>query len=222
MTIWRWAAVAALLTVAIAFAFPAIPDIGACGASASWVAFQKTSSVATVAAMIRPDCTAAFVPALRHSMWLDNIAFIPAYTAFLGLVLHALRPMPRWAWLAGVATLAIGIVADQVEGFRLLAILNALPGTQAMIDSANAATFAKELYLSLATLVIGLLLARARGAVRLLAIITALGGLVATLASFGFPFGEGGTLMGESGLLIGWLALAIVTGTKGFGPARMA
>ncbi len=220
MTIWRWAAVAALLTITVAFAFAAIPGIGACGATGSWVAFQKVSDVAAVNAMIRPDCAEAFVPALRQSMWLDSLVFIPVYAAFLALALCALRPLPRFVWPAGIALLAIGLVADQVEGIRLLAILDALPGTQMMIDSANAATFAKKICLSLVTLMIGLLLVRERRAMRLLGAITALGGLAVVFASLGNSFGDAGEQISQYGLLIAWLALAIVTGIKGFWPAR--
>jgi hypothetical protein len=218
LTLWRAASATALLTILVALAFPAVPGINACGASGSWVAFQMVSSVAAVTAMIRPDCANAFVPALRHSMWLDSLAFIPVYGAFLALVLFALKPLSRVAWLAATVALAIGIVADQVEGFRLLAILDALPGTDAMIDGANAATLAKKLGLSLATLMIGLLLLRERGAGRWLGAIAALGGLAVTLASIGTPFGTDGQMISQYGLLIAWLALAIVAGFKGFRP----
>ncbi len=219
MTLWRWAAVAALLTIAVALAFAAVPDIDACGASGSWVAFQKIASVTAVDAMIRPGCAETFVPALRQSMWLDSLAFIPVYGAFLALVLVALRPL-RFFWPAGIALLGIGMVADQIEGFRLLVILDTLPGTQVMIDSANAATFAKKICLSLVTLLIGLVLVRERGAVRLLGAISALGGLAVTLATLGGPFGNAGEPISQYGLLIAWLALAIVTGIKGFWPVR--
>jgi hypothetical protein len=222
MTIYRWAAVAALLTIIVALAFPAISGIGACGKSGSWVAFQMVASVAEVNAMIRPDCANAFVPALRKSMWLDSLAFIPVYAAFLGLVLYTLKPMPRIAWLLGITVLTIGVVADQVEGFRLLAILDALPGTEAMIVNANAATLAKKLGLSLATLVIGLLLIRERSAVRLFGGVTAVGGLAVVLASVGVSFGAHEQLISKFGLLIAWLVLAIVAGLKAFLPARVA
>ncbi len=220
MTIWRWAAVAALLTIFVALGFAVVPGINACGASGSWVAFQKVADVAAVNAMIRTDCAGAFVPALRQSMWLDSLIFIPVYGAFLALALCALRPLPRFVWPAGIAVLAIGIAADQVEGVRLLAILDALPGTQMMIDSANTATFVKKICLSLVTLLIGVILVRERGAVRLLGAVTALGGLAVVLASIGSPFGDAGEQISQFGLLFAWLALAIVTGVMGFRPAR--
>ncbi len=220
MTIWRWAGVAALLTIAVALAFAVIPGIDACGVSGSWVAFQKVASVAAVNAMIRPDCADAFVAALRVSMWLDSLAFVPVYGAFLALVLCALKPLPRLVLPAGIATLGIGMVADQIEGFRLLAMLTSMPGTETMINDVNAATFAKKMCLSLVTLMIGLLLIRSHSAVRLLGAVTTLGGLAVVLTSFGSHFGEVGEQISQYGLLIAWLALAFVTGIKGFWPAR--
>lgn len=218
MTLWRAAAVAALLTILVALSFGLVPGINACGPEASWIAFQKVDSPAAVAKLI---CNQpAFVHALRTSMWLDALIFIPVYAVFLGLVFRALRPVPRPIWLLGMAALTVGIVADQIEGFRLLAILDALPGTQAMTDAVNAATLGKKLGLSLITLLIGLLLLRDRGTVRILGAFVALGGLAAAIASFGVSLGAYGALINQYGLLIAWLALAIVTGIKGFRPAR--
>jgi hypothetical protein len=218
LTLWRAAAVAALLTILVALGFGFVPGINACGPEASWVAFQKVDSPAAVAKLICGQ--PAFVPALRASMWLDALVFIPAYAAFLGLVFGALRPVPRPIWLLGMFALVMGVVADQIEGFRLLAILDALPGTQNMTDAVNAATLGKKLGLSLITLLIGLLLLRDHGAVRLLGAVIALGGLAAAIASFGGSLGAYGVLINQYGLLIAWLALAIVTGIKGFRPAR--
>jgi hypothetical protein len=218
LTLWRAAAVAALLTILVALGFGLVPGINACGPDASWVAFQTVDSPAAVSKRLCDQ--PAFVPALRHSMWLDALVFIPVYAAFLGLVFRALRPVPRPIWLLGIAALAVGVVADQVEGFRLLAILDALPGTQTMIDGVNVATLVKKLGLSLITLAIGLLLIRERSVVRLLGAVIALSGLTAAIASFGGAFGAYGALINQYGLLIAWLALAIVTAINGFRRAR--
>jgi hypothetical protein len=220
LTLWRVAAVAALLTIIVALSFPAIPGITACDKAGSWVAFQMVSSVAAVNAMIGPDCAKAFALALRRSMWLDSLVFIPAYGAFLGLVLGALRRRSINVWLAGIASLAIGIAGDQVEGFRLLAIIEALPGTETMIDSVNTATLVKKLGLSVTTGLIGLLLTRERGAMRLLGFIIATGGLAVLAASVSTSFGDAGEQISQYGLLVAWLALAIVAAFKGFWPAR--
>jgi hypothetical protein len=218
LILWRAAAVAALLTILVALGFGFVPGINACGPEASWIAFQKVDSPAAVAKLICDQ--PAFVAALRTSMWLDALVFIPVYAAFLGLVFRALRPVPRPIWLLGMASLTVGVVADQIEGVRLLAILSALPGTQAMTDAVNAATLGKKLGLSLVTLLIGLLLLRDHGAARILGAFTALGGLAAAIASFRGSLGAHGVLINQFGLLTAWLALAIVTGIKGFRPAR--
>jgi hypothetical protein len=218
LSLWRAAAVAALLTILVALSFGLVPGINACGTEASWIAFQKVGSPAAVAKLICDQ--PAFVAALRKSMWLDALVFIPVYATMLGLAFGALRPVPRPIWLLGVAALTIGIIADQVEGFRLLAILDALPGTQAMTDAVNAATLGKKLGLSLITLLIGLLLARDSGPMRAFGAFIALGGLAAAIASFGSALGAYRALINQYGLLIAWLALAIVTSIKGFRPAR--
>ena len=87
-------------------------------------------------------------------MWIDAMAFIPVYSIFLLAVLWAARPSQNIAlWM--LVLLAVGVVADQVEGFRLLALIDAEGGTTAMVGAANRATIAKELFLAMATGAVG-------------------------------------------------------------------
>jgi hypothetical protein len=204
LSIARAAAIAALLTIVVALGFALVPGIDACGPGSSWVAFQKVDSPNAVSALIAKDCAAVFVPALRASMWLDALVFIPVYTAFLALTLAMLGPVSRALWLATIAMLAIGVVADQIEGFRLLALLDRLPGTAETIVQINRATVAKEFCLSIATALIGVGLATKQGWRRAIGI-----GVLLTATANGLnTLGIGA---GGAGLLIAWLALAVTT-----------
>jgi hypothetical protein len=206
MTAWRWATLGAVLTIAVGSLFGLVPGIDACGpatGAGQWATFQTIRSVADVQAMIRADCAAAFVPALRMSMALDALAFIPAFTLLLASALIALKP-PRWLLLTGLMALAGGFIADQLEGVRLLAILNDLPGTSGGVQAVVFAHIVKKFMLALATGLVGVALLQIAGWRRWVGFIVLLGALAAmanTIASFAG---------GESGLLVSWLALAVV------------
>ena len=136
-------------------------------------------------------------------MWLDALAFIPAFTLLLGASLIALRP-PRWLLLTGLIALAGGVIADQLEGVSLLFILNDLPGTADSVGNVVLAHVVKKLLLALATGAIGVTLLHGTGWRRLAGLIVS-GGALAALANsiVSLPGGE-------AGLLVSWLALAVV------------
>lgn len=206
MTAWRWAALGAAATIFIGMSFGMVPGIDACGppsGAGPWATFQTIASVADVRAMIRPDCAATFVPALRMSMWLDSLAFIPAFTLLLSAVVIAIRP-PRWLLIGTLIILAGGAIADQLEGFSLLAILNALPGTADGVSSVVTAHIVKKCLLALTTAGVGLAVMLVPGWRRLAGGIALLGGLAA-LANLVVHIGGG-----EAGLLVSWLALSVV------------
>ncbi len=206
MATWRWATLGAATTVVVGMSFAQVPGIDACGAAGSagqWLTFQTITSVADVRAMIRPDCAAAFVPALRQSMWLDALAFIPAFSLLLMAAMIALKPK-RWLLLAGLLALAGGAAADQLEGWNLLRILEDLPGTADGVHQVVIAHVAKKFLLALGTGAIGIALLQIAGWRRAAGFVVLLGALAAlanTIASF-----DGG----EAGLLVSWLAVAVV------------
>jgi hypothetical protein len=206
MTTWRWAAVGAAATIIVGTLFGMVPGIEACGpatGAGQWATFQSIASVADVQAMIRPDCAASFVPALRKSMRLDALAFIPAFTLLLGASVIAMRP-PRWLLLASLAALAGGFVADQWEGISLLAILGDVPGTAEQVRAVVLAHIVKKVLLALTTGLIGIALLTMAGRRRWTGIIVVAGALAAMINLISNFSG------GEAGLLVSWLALAVV------------
>lgn len=138
MTIWRWAALAGLATIAISVAFGMIPGIHACGLPGEPILnFEFVKSPADVAALFPDHCRAEHVVAQRHGLWLDSMGFIPVYSAFLILSLVALRResgnASRLAG-AGIILTLVAALSDQVEGIQLFKLLDTLPGHQSTID----------------------------------------------------------------------------------------
>ena len=119
MTRWRWAALAAVATVLTGLSFGLVPADDACRAVAAhpWAAFQMVSTPKAAGDLLRL-CGAE---RLRSGMWIDALAFIPAYAAFLMATSWAARP-PHLVALTMVSLLAVGVFADQIEGARLLAL----------------------------------------------------------------------------------------------------
>jgi hypothetical protein len=206
MTAWRWAVTGAAATIVVGTLFGMVPGITACGPASGagqWATFQTIASVADVRGMIRTDCAASFVPALRMSMWLDALAFIPAFSLLLGASVIAMRP-PRWLLLASLAALAGGFVADQLEGISLLSILGDVPGTAEQVRAVVLAHVIKKFLLAFATGLIGIALLTMAGWRRWTGIIV-LAGALAAMANIISNFSGG-----EAGLLVSWLALAVV------------
>jgi hypothetical protein len=204
MMLWRLCAGFGLLTIALATGFSLVPDIDACGpakGAGQWVDFQNINSVSDVRTLIRDECAERFVPALKFSMIIDAVAFIPAYLGFLGLAIWASARRMTFMACMSLALLTLGIIADQWEGLRLLDILNRLPGTDAMTTASSQARMAKELFLALSTIGIGALFARHGGRMRFGGWIVVLGGVIAIT---GFVLSAD---WGETGLLLAWLAV---------------
>ncbi len=206
MTPWRLSMIGAIATLLVGLAFRFVPNIDACGpaqGAGQWVDFQNIDSINTVADLIRPECEAGIIPALKASMWLDALVFIPAYMLFLGALLIALHP-PRWLLFTGLSLLLMGMLADQLEGYRLLGILNAVPGNVDDIRAVIHMRTAKELLLQLATTSIGLMLLPLWGWRKMVGgaiLLVCTASLIATIAGLG---------IGEWGLLLAWLMLTIV------------
>ena len=200
MTRWRWAALAAVATVLTGLSFGLVPASDACRTVAAhpWAEFQQVATPQAAEALLR----ACGGDRLRSGMWIDALAFIPVYAAFLLAVLWAARPQ-HLVGLAMIALLAVGVIADQIEGFRLLALIDAHGGTVPMVAAANRATFAKELFLALATGVLGLAVFAMQGWRRYAGALVVAGAavIVATLMT------QKST---AEGMLAAWLTLAIV------------
>jgi len=107
-------------------------------------------------------CRETLIAAQVKGLWLDGLAFIPSYTAFLVLAAVASRPSaPRLARAAIFIVLAAGLL-DEIEGGLLYAILRDLPGSPALIGLLYGEVRAKFALLALGALLIGWLMARHR------------------------------------------------------------
>lgn len=159
MTIWRWAALAGLGVLAIATGFGMIPGIEACGLPGEPILeFEFVRSTADVLSRFPEHCRNVHLEAQENGLWLDALAFIPTYSAFLILTLIGLEREGGFAErLAGPAILLVlaAACADQFEGTQLFGILGHLPGTQEIIDRLTPAVYLKFALLSVATFAIG-------------------------------------------------------------------
>jgi hypothetical protein len=120
------------------------------------MAFELARSPAEVAAIFGTGaCRATLMAAQVKGLWLDGLAFIPSYTAFLVLAAIALRaPAPRLALAAIVMVLGAGLL-DEVEGGLLYGILRDLPGSPTLIALLYGEVRAKFTLLALGALLIG-------------------------------------------------------------------
>ena len=120
-------------------AFGRVPGLVPCGPSGGAgpvIALELVRTAEQVLALFGSEpCTSSLVAAQREALWLDLLAFIPAYTLFLALGAFALR---RSGLLLALITMSIFMAAgtfDEIEGLVLFKILGAMPGTPALYDA---------------------------------------------------------------------------------------
>ncbi|MBC7985138.1 MAG: hypothetical protein H7X93_00485, partial [Sphingomonadaceae bacterium] len=180
--LWIACAIAGLIALVIAPLFLAIPGIHGCipvPEHGALVSFELVRSPEAVEALFAEQCRASLMVAMRQSLWLDGLAFIPAYTAFFILLLLALRRHGAAIAWAGIAAVAAGALCDQYEGLMLHVILADFPGDPDTFARLVPAVRGKFLALAIATALAGWLLARRAGLDRALGRVAALGGIVA-------------------------------------------
>jgi hypothetical protein len=112
-------------------AFGWIAGLKACGptgGASPIIAFELARTPDAIAALFGSEpCTATLLAAQRSALWLDELGFIPAYTAFLALGAWALRRADRLA-IVTVAIFLIAGLCDEVEGVTMFALMDPLPG----------------------------------------------------------------------------------------------
>jgi hypothetical protein len=120
------------------------------------MAFELARSPAEVATIFGGGaCRSTLAAGQVRGLWLDGLAFIPSYTAFLVLAAMALRrPAPRLALAAIIMVLGAGLL-DEIEGGLLYAILRDLPGSPTLIAVLYGEVRAKFALLALGGLLIG-------------------------------------------------------------------
>lgn len=209
---WWWrCAGAGLVMLIISFYFGTIPNIEACaetqGGVGSIIAFEIVRTPADVATLFGEEpCRGRFLAAMRHATWVDALAFIPVYTAFLVLALIALRSRGPKIAAAGAAAVLLGALFDQVEGIQLFAIMADLPGEQANIDILIPMVRGKFAFLSLAALAIGWLTARIGGFWRVAGLVITAGAAIMLVGAADDRWAE---LLGIGGL-IAWSTVLVV------------
>jgi hypothetical protein len=160
MTVWRWAAVAAIGVIACVFGFSSIPGIDACGTGGDPIlAFEFVTSPTEVAALFPAYCRDVHASAQRTGLFLDGMGFIPIYSAFLILSFVALRReggmLAQRLSGVGVGAVLVGALLDQFEGVQLYRILANLPGTPDMIALLMPAVRGKFFLLAVAVFLLG-------------------------------------------------------------------
>jgi hypothetical protein len=125
---WRLCALAGLATVVASRSFGLIeglhPPCGDTNGASPIIAFELVRNAAELAQLFGssgPACAARFGAAQVTALWVDMLAFIPAYAAFLALAALALRPQEgrrfeaRLALWTAIAVIAAALL-DESEG----------------------------------------------------------------------------------------------------------
>ena len=180
---WRTTALAGLAVIACLVVFRLIPNLASCGPDQGLgpvMAFELAARPADFAALFGADpCRGPLIAAMRRMLWIDALAFIPAYSALLVFPLVALRGNGPKLAAAAIAAIIAAALFDEFEGVQSFAILANLsanaPADPASIALLIPAVRAKFALLALATMAIGWLLAREGGWARLSGLVVTAG-----------------------------------------------
>ncbi|MCW3836613.1 hypothetical protein ACFQ1E_09675 [Sphingomonas canadensis] len=193
--------------------FAMIPGMASCGTSGGAEPVLSLEFARDAGEAARLTAAAACRGAQRSGLWLDMLAFIPAYGLFVLLTARAVRGAAPPLALAASAAIVAAAAADVVENLLLFetlepgAISFALLGT--MVRAKFALIALAEMMLGAALLWRGALPGRAAGAV------AAAGGLLSAVLLAADPLNP--NMIGGSALALMALLAAAVTGA--FRPA---
>jgi hypothetical protein len=207
-TAWRLCALAGLATLLASTAFGWIPGLKACGPSGgagAIIAFELARGPAALAALFGSEpCTSTLLAAQRQALWLDELGFIPAYTAFLAIGGWALRRADRLA-IVTVAIFLIAGICDEIEGVSMFALMNPLPGTAWLFAPLFWAVHIKFALLGLGELLLAAALVRGSWLGRIAAVPMLIGGLM----SLWFLFTAAHDPLMMKGHFYAWSALLV-------------
>lgn len=188
---WRWCALAGLATLAVSVMFGRVPGLTPCGPSggaSAVIALELARSAADVTALFGSEpCTSRLIAAQREALWLDMLAFIPAYLLFLLSAVVALRRASLGLALVAFNLVLIAGALDFVEGLILFKLLGNLPGEARAFTGLFWTVRPKFAMLGLAELLLALMLWRGALAAKLAAGVMAAGGVVALVYLFRSP-----------------------------------
>lgn len=208
-TAWRLCALAGLATLLASTAFGWVPGLKACGPSGgagAILAFELARTPATLAALFGSEpCTSTLLAAQRSALWLDELGFIPSYTAFLALGAWALRRSDRLA-IVTVAVFLIAGLCDEVEGVTMFALMDSLPGTAWLFTPLFWAVHTKFALLGVGEVLLAAALVRGSWIGKIAAIPMLIGGLM----SLWFLFTAAHDPLMMKGHFYAWTALLVV------------
>jgi hypothetical protein len=220
-TAWRLCVLAGVVAFVISWGFGQIPGLASCGPTpgglGSIIGFELARTPGDVAALFGAEpCRARLIAAQINGLWLDELGFIPAYTAFL--VLAAIATCRGRMRQIVVAMLLVAAISDEVEGLLMYGIMRTLPGTAAQLTQLWWAVHIKFGLLALATTLIGLAILRTGGLwAMLFGIVVWVGGMAAI---YGFGQLPGPIMM--SAFTFAWFALLGTAITASFAPGLFA
>ncbi len=207
--LWRFAGVIFVFVLGIAIGFSRIAGIAACPNAADPIlAFELAKTPAELSALFPEQCRAAALAAQRTGLWLDILAFIPAYGTAMIYVLRAasngdaqLRALVRWM----IVLVVTAMLFDQWENSRMLHLIGTFPGDQVTFDQLVAAPRIKFALLAVVEVVAGWLCWRGAGWTRWLGLLAMAGGVLTAPGLLLDPH-----LLGLGGL-VAFLSLAVIS-----------
>lgn len=114
---------AGVLTLVASTAFGWVHDLATCGTAGgagAILSFEMVRGAKALGDLLTgPLCRQAHTSAL----WLDELGFIPSYTAFLALGSIALRGGGRKLALAALVALLLAGLLDEIEGVTMFALM---------------------------------------------------------------------------------------------------
>ena len=158
-------------------------------------------------------CRAALATQLDHANMIDSVGYIPAYTAFYGLVVYALGRRDRMiGWIAVAVALGCA-VADVVENISMFQLSAAPDAESPWILALMVSTNAKWVGLAVVTTMGGVMLAR-RGGLGWIALVACAAPLATSLWAVMAPDAAGQFLI--TGMTIASVMLLAVAVVEAF------
>lgn len=146
------------------------------------ILLELVRSPAEVVALFGSEpCTSRLIAAQRHALWIDLLAFVPAYLLFLMSAVMALRGAGLGLAMLAFNLVLIAATLDVLEGVMLFKLLATLPGEARTFIGLFWMVRGKFALLSLASIVLAVMLWRGALAAKIAGGVMAAGGVVSLL-----------------------------------------
>lgn len=209
---------AAVLVISIVGSVTAPRACGPDGGLGPVIALEVARSTEDVSRLFGGgECATTLARALRQGTVADQLAFIPAFVAFLafGALTFSTRGA-KVAWF-GVSSAVLGGLCDEGEDWILLGILDHLPGHDAPFAALFWLVRSKFVLLSIAAACIGWLLLPSRVTrERVLGALMSIGAVVCALGTFGVGLHR----LLVPGTFLSWVSLLIAAAIANRDPSR--